>query len=147
MKSNYFWNSTLKGLSRVGDVYIPQTGEFPSFSQLGCIEMIDEMAAYLPGEDVSLLNGVLTVFAVLPVRTLRWLVRVMEESLDNVGTLPSLLRLLSLGLRGLLFGCYYSGYCGQGYTGKTPLDILGYQLNRVLDEPVPASHEFVKDLA
>lgn len=133
MKSAYFSAATLRGLNRIGDVFLPANDDLPSFSELGCIEMVDEMIAYLPNEDVDLLNIVLSIFSMMPVGFLSWLVHTMENSLDKTGTLPSLLRQLNMGLRGIIFGCYYSGRSGAGYTGKTPLEIIGYQINRVED--------------
>jgi len=131
MKSQYFWNSTLKGLNRIADVLIPQDGDMPSFSQFGGIEAIDTVIAYLPAEDVSLLNYALTVFSVMPNGFLRWIVREMENALDKTGTIPSLLRQLNMGLRGIIFSCYYSGVGGAGFKGNNPLDVIGYHLNRV----------------
>jgi hypothetical protein len=131
MSSKYFWNSTLHGLNRIGDVFIPQDGEMPSFSQFGGIEAIDTVIAYLPAGDVTLLNLVLTIFAVMPTGFLRWIVREMENSLEKTGEIPSVLRQLNLGLRGIIFSCYYSGVGAAGFRGHNPLEVLGYELNRV----------------
>ncbi len=131
MKSNYFWNSTLRGLNRIGDVFIPHSDDLPSFSEFGGIEAIDTVIAYLPKEDVELLNIALTVFSIMPTGFLRWLVRTMEESLDKTGEIPSVLRQLNLGLRGIIFSCYYSGVGATSAKSSNPLDVIGYQLNRV----------------
>lgn len=131
MKSNYFWNSTLRGLNRIGDVYIPHSDDLPSFSEFGGIEAIDTVVAYLPKEDVELLNIVLTIFSVMPNGFLKWIVREMENVLDKPGGIPSLLRQLNLGLRGIIFSCYYSGVGGANPRSSNPLDVIGYQLNRV----------------
>lgn len=133
MSSDYFWNSTLKGLNRIGDVYVPQNGDLPSFSQFGGIEAIDTVIAYLPKEDVDLLNIVLTAFSVMPINFLQWIVRTMENALDKTGMVPSLLRQLNLGLRGIIFSCYYSGVGAVNFKGNNPLDVIGYHLNRVED--------------
>ena len=133
MASKYFWNSTLKGLTRIGDVFIPQNGDFPSFSQYGCIENIDTVIAYLPDEDIELLNYVLAVFSIMPTGFLKWLVTYMENSLDKKGTIPSLLRQLNMGLRGIIFALYYSESGGKTFKGNAPLDVIGYHLNRVTD--------------
>ena len=105
----------------------------PSFSQFGGIEAIDTVITYLPKEDIATLNYVLTIFSVMPASFLRWIVGQMEDALDKTGDIPSLLRQLNLGLRGIIFSCYYSGVGGAGFTGNNPLDILGYHLNRVED--------------
>ena len=112
-------------------MFIPEDDDMPSFSQFDGIANIDDVIVYLPKEDLELLNIVLPVFSVAPSGFLRWLVRTMEESLDRVGMLPAVLRQLNLGLRGIIFACYYSGNGGAGNKGSNPLDVLGYQLNRV----------------
>ena len=131
MTSKYFSVASLKGLNRIGDVFIPEDDDMPSFSQFDGIANIDDVIVYLPKEDLELLNIVLPGFSVAPSGFLRWLVRTMEESLDRVGMLPAVLRQLNLGLRGIIFACYYSGNGGAGNKGSNPLDVLGYQLNRV----------------
>lgn len=133
MTSHYFRASTLKGLNRIGDVFIPPSGDLPSFSQFGGAEHVDDVIAYLPKEDLDLLNIALTVLSVMPGGVLRWLVRTMEGSLDKTGAIPSMLRQLNMGLRGIIFACYYSGNGGAGFKGRNPLDVLGYQLNRVVE--------------
>lgn len=133
MKSQYFWNSTLKGLNRIGDVFIPHNGDLPSFSEFGGSDAIDTVIAYLPKEDIELLNIALTVFSVMPTGFLRWLVRTMENTLEKPGAIASLLRQLNLGLRGIVFSCYYSGVGAPTLRSNNPLDVIGYQLNRVTD--------------
>lgn len=133
MSSQYFWNTTLRGLNRIGDVFIPHSDDLPSFSEFGGVEAIDTVIAYLPKEDVVLLNIVLTTFMFMPASFLRWLVRAMEESLDKTGEIPALLRQLNLGLRGIIFSCYYSGVGGTNLKSRNPLDVIGYHLNRVED--------------
>lgn len=131
MSSKYFWKSAIKGLNRIGDVFIPQDDDMPSFSQFGGVEAIDSVIAYLPAEDVTLLNFALTIFLIMPDGFLQWLVSEMENSLEKTGEIPSVMRQLNLGLRGIVFSCYYSGVSGSGFQGNNPLDVLGYKLNRI----------------
>ncbi|MEI7847589.1 MAG: hypothetical protein WCK35_17435 [Chloroflexota bacterium] len=131
MTSKYFWTSTIKGLNRIGDVFIPQDSNLPSFSQFNGVEHVDDMIAFLPVDDLQLLNIALTVLSVMPDGFLKWLVSTMEEALDKTGSIPSILRQLNLGLRGIIFSCYYSGKAGSDFRGENPLDVLGYHLNRV----------------
>ena len=35
MQSDYFKPAALKGLNRIGDVFIPRAGDLPSFSEFG----------------------------------------------------------------------------------------------------------------
>ena len=133
MTSAYFKPAALKGLNRIGDALIPHGDDFPSFSEFGGIEQIDSVIKYLPQDDIDLLNIVLSILAVMPNGFLNWLVRAMEDSLDKQGTLPSLFRQLNMGLRGILFACYYAEMGSASFTGSAPLDVMGYQLNRVMD--------------
>ena len=133
MTSAYFKPAALKGLSRIGDAVIPHSDDFPSFSEHGGIEHIDDVIKYLPQDDIDLLNIVLSIISVMPNSFQHWLVRTMENSLEKQGTLPSLFRQLNMGLRGILFACYYSGESGKNFTGNDPLDLMGYKLNRVTD--------------
>ena len=131
MTSQYFKPATLKGLARIGDILLPQGDDFPSFSQFGGLEQIDDVICYLPKDDIDLLNIVLSILSVMPESFLRWLVRTMEDSLDKQGTLPTLFRQLNMGLRGIIFSCYYAGDGGEKFNGNTPLQVMGYELNRV----------------
>ena len=133
MMSKYFNNSALQGLNRIGDLLIPPNADLPAFSESGAAQHVDDLLAYAPREDVSLLNTVLGVVKVLPLSSLSWLVRRMETSNQDEGALGSLFRQLNFGLRGIIFSLYYGGKAGAGAAGKTPLEVLGYDLRRVED--------------
>jgi len=133
VQSNYLKPAALKGLNRIGDVLIPRSGDLPSFSEFGGIEHIDDVIAYAPKEDIAILNLVLKIFSFLPQRTLRWAADQMVGAWYKDGALAALLRELNIGLKGILFSCYYSGKAGSRYAGKNPLDVIGYSVNRVED--------------
>jgi len=131
MISKYFNHSALQGLNRIGDLFIPGDAELPSFSASSSVDHVDDLLAYAPPDDVSLLNTVLGVVRLLPASTLGWLMRRMETSNVDEGALGGLLRQLNFGLRGIIFSLYYGGKAGAGNAGKTPLDVIGYDLRRV----------------
>ena len=131
MDSKFFNSSALQGLNRIGDLLIPQNADFPAFSESGAAQNVDDLLEYALAEDVSLLNTVLGVMHLLPESTLNWLVRRMETSNRDQGALSSLLRQLNFGLRGIIFSLYYGGKAGFGESGKTPLEVIGYDLKRV----------------
>lgn len=133
MTSQYLSKSALKAINRIGDMMIPRNGEFPSFSEAGGIEHIDELVAYAPAADIKDLNLLLTILAFMPNFVLRWLVGKLETALESDGPLSSLFRQLDIGLRGLIFSCYYTEKLGSNYTGPHPLDIIGFDLERVED--------------
>jgi len=133
MQSNYFKPAALKGLNRIGDVFIPGEGDLPSFSEFDGIEHIDDVIAYTPEEDIASLNTVLSIFSILPEGMLHWAADQMVTASHRDGLLDGLLRQLNIGLKGILFSCYYSGKGGSNFAGKNPLDIIGYAVNRVMD--------------
>ena len=133
MQSNYFNPSALKGLKRIGDIFIPRGDDLPSFSEYGGIEHVDDIVAYTPEEDVANLNMVFSIFSILPEGMLRWTADQMVAASYRDGFLDALLRQLYIGLKGILFSCYYSGKSGSNYSGKNPMDVIGYSVNRVID--------------
>lgn len=133
MKSDYLSNAGLRALVRIGDVLCPGDDEFPSYSETGCIEHVDRMLATVPEADMKDLNLLLSVLSIKPTFVLRWLVRNMAESHGSNGMLSSLFRMLDFGLRGIIFGTYYSGFVGADYKGKKPFEVIGFEVNRVSD--------------
>ena len=133
MTSKYLSNSALKAINRLGDLMIPRNGEFPSFSDVGGLEYIDDLVSYAPPADIKDLNLLLTILAFMPTFVLRWLLGRMEKSMESTGPLSSLFRMLDVGLRGLIFSCYYTEKIPASYKGKKPLDIIGFGLTRVED--------------
>ncbi len=133
MTSKYLSNSALKTINRIGDMMIPKNGEFPAFSEVGGLEYIDEIVSYAPPADIKDLNLVLTILAFMPNFVLRWLLSKMENSMESTGPLAPIFRMLDVGLRGLVFSCYYTEKIPASYKGKKPLDIIGFDLTRVED--------------
>jgi len=100
---------------------------------LGCIEIIDNMFGNAPPADVKDLNLLLSILSFMPNAVLRWLVRKMATAHGKKGALNVLFRQLDFGLRGIIFGTYYSGEAGSGYKGENPHRIVGFELNRIVD--------------
>ena len=131
--SKYFSKSSLKAIKRMGDIMIPRSEEFPSFSDTDCIECIDDFLAYTPESDLRDLNMLLTLISLLPVPLVKLLVKKMSASHKNNGGLSSLFRQIDFGMRGIIFSCYYSNKTGKNYTGKKPFEVIDYHLSRIID--------------
>lgn len=123
--------SAQKALSRFGDKLAPRNGDFPSWTELGCIEFVDEALEYVPKDDLKDLNMLLGILAPMPNFVYSWLIRKMGGSHDKNGMLSSLFRQLDLAIKGLVLSTYYSGKQGKGYKGKTPLEVIDYQTTRM----------------
>lgn len=129
--SKLFSKTALNGLNRIGDIMIPKNGEFPSYSESYCIEYVDDVAGYAPENDIKDLGMLLSILSFMPGFVLSWLVKSMSESHQKNGGLSDTFRLLDFGLKGIILGTYYSGKVGKDYKGKSPLDLIGFSINRI----------------
>ncbi len=136
-RSEIFTERQLRAMERIGDILLPRTEEMPSFSETGCIEHIDHVARHAPEKDIQDLKGVLTILSFTPTFKLRWLVGYMCNADEWFEPAASLLRMLNIGLRGLICGCYYSGRTGKEYTGPSPLERIGFSINKAPRDGVP----------
>jgi hypothetical protein len=131
--SQHISNQAIKGLSKIGDIFLPGNEEFPKYSEVAGTYFVNDMVQYAPEEDLASLNLVLIIFSFLPKFVLRWLVNKMGEATakGNEGMIPTTLRQLDLGLRGILYATYYGEFTNPEYKGKTPVQLMDYQVNRV----------------
>lgn len=126
--SKYLTLRQTRGLEKLGDAYLPGDDELPSFSALGCAEHVDEVLDYLPADDRNSLKLLLGLLSITPRFKLVWLAKLLERSHNLPGPLGGGLRFLRMGLKGLVLTLYYSGKTGANYQGRTPLDVLGYDV-------------------
>ncbi len=132
---NKFSNRAIKGICKAGDVYLPQNGEFPKYSDVGGTQFLDMMIENAPPKDIKALNLAMAIISFLPNFMVAWLVNWFASATKSSsnGIIASNLRQLHMGLRGLVYGTYYSELINPNYKGKTPLELLDYSINRVED--------------
>jgi len=133
MKSVYFSNRALKTFNRFGDILLPKDGDFPSFSEYGGIEHVDKIVAYAPESDISDLNTVFGILSFMPNFVLKFVIILCANAATKNGPIAPLLRQLNMGIRGIIFACYYAERPGKQFNGKDPIDIIGYDMQRVVD--------------
>ncbi|MEK7433741.1 MAG: hypothetical protein AABZ74_11460 [Cyanobacteriota bacterium] len=121
----------IQSVRKLGDIMIPQSSEFPSFSQLGCIEYIDNILEYTDKQDQEDLKTLLTALSLMPDNILEKIVNFIASPDVLPEALAKTARLVDTALRGIIFALYYSGHKGENYVGKNPLEIIGYEINRV----------------
>lgn len=129
MNSRFLNETQIRGLDKLGDVYFPGDGEFPSFSACGCVEHVDIALEGLPEDDRGSLKMLLSIVGMAPVGLARLLVRMAEGGAKWPGPLGVGMRFLRLGLRGVVTSLYYSGETGSGYAGRSTLDAIGYEVS------------------
>lgn len=133
--ANFFSTRATKGLIKIGNIYCPENGDFPAYEKIAGTWKLNDLAANVPEDDFNSLNLVLAIFSFLPKFILVWLVGLFQQAQYNPsdGIIPSTLRQLNIGLRGLCYSTYYSEFHNPQYKGKKPLEIIDYKLNRVTE--------------
>ena len=126
--SKHLNDSQIHALVKVGDCLAPGDEDLPSFSQLGCVEWIDHLLDPMSAADLKDLKLLLSILSLFPAVLMRALMRFLEFSPSVPGPLGAPLRLIRLGMRGLVMSLYYSGFAGKQYIGKTPLELIGYKV-------------------
>lgn len=117
-----------QGVQKLGDFMIPGTDRLPKFSKTGCAEHIDRILNFMPALDLKDLKMFLSILGRSPnaLIVMIWpFFRLMSLFPHPLGT-P--FRKLLLGTKGLIMSLYYSGSTSASYTGKKPLDCLGYSV-------------------
>lgn len=119
----------LTALNRIGELMFPANGEFPGFAELGCIQHIDLLVENAPKDDIALLKMVFGVLYYKPQFVYRFILWLMRTANSWPEPFASLFRTMDMGLRGMIVSLYYSGLKGQDFKGKTPLELIGYEVN------------------
>ncbi len=116
MNSRYLNSRALTGLSRLGDVMLPGGEGMPRFSATGCLEHLDTLLQASHPDDVRDLGRLLWLVSLAPSVMLRGLLRLLDRAEQLPAPLAGGLRLLNVGLKGVILSLYYSGLTGTYYT-------------------------------
>ncbi len=88
----------------------------------------------MPDDDLRGLQGVLSAASFLPRFLVAGLLHWLEAGLWPPGPWAPPLRVVRLGLRGIVFSLYYSGGSGPSYDGPGPLDVLSYRFGIAVED-------------
>ncbi len=122
MTTQHLTSGQLAGLTRLGDVLVPGDGELPRFSATGAAEHADRVLAFLNKGDRDGIRLLLAASRFLPKPVLRGIFRLTGAQRRFPDWLGRPLRLLELGLKGLVMTLYYSDVGA----GASILDTLGW---------------------
>lgn len=103
-----------KGLRRLGDATIPGDGDLPSFSEAGNAADIGRMLPYMNEADRSSLLGLLGVCAFLPRFAIRGILFATTRWRRAPEPLAGLLRMMNIGIKGVVHSLYWSDTAGRG---------------------------------
>lgn len=133
MKSN-LTKRQIKGLCKLGDIYVPGDDTLPSFTNLGCAEHYAKILDHMDKSDLYGIYLLLWLFSFMPKNILSPLVKLIEHSQTSTRPGAPVLRLLRAAVRGLVFTLYYSGYSGKGNNQPAPFEVLSYDVGVYVDD-------------
>jgi hypothetical protein len=110
----------LAAVETIGDRMIEGDAELPGFSASGCVSEIDRILDYMPAQDLADLKLLLTLLSFLPAPVVGAFLGFLERGGASDGAVWGILRLIRIGLRGLIMTLYYGS---SGVTEK-----IGYRV-------------------
>ena len=120
MNSKHLSALQIQGVEKLGETMFPASDGIPSFRETQCARHLDRILDYMPAQDLKDLGMLLGLIAILP----GFLVRFFVWSLEKLSVLPTpiggLVRMIRLGLRGLIMSLYYGD--------PSVLKLLGYEV-------------------
>jgi aldehyde dehydrogenase (NAD+) len=115
----------MAGLAKLGDVMIPGDGDLPSFSASGCARHVDRMLPFMNESDRRGVVALLSALRFLPRPAVRAVVWLADRHRSVPEPLAAVLRLLNIGVKGVVMTLYYSGiddagavHAGLGWDAK-----------------------------
>jgi acyl-CoA reductase-like NAD-dependent aldehyde dehydrogenase len=124
----------MKGVLKTGDVIIPGDGDFPRFSDTDFHFQIDRMLEYLPEDDRDGLCLLMGFFAYTPKVFIKLLL-LMTDLHDKVPWfLGAPLRMILIGVKGLIFTLYYSNLEDKNNYGQKIHDLIDWDTKIVMNE-------------
>lgn len=126
MNTRYLNSLQIYGLLKLGDVIIPGDEHLPKFSATTFYKDADRMMHYLPKEDLSGLKLLLTIFAFTPSIFIILILKLTELKNSVPKTIAIPLRMISVGLKGIIFTLYYSKLEDSKQYGRKIMETLDY---------------------
>ena len=107
MISKHLNDRQINGLLKLGDVVVPGDGVLPGFSETTFVNEIDRMFDYLSDEDREGVAMLLLVFNFIPKFCISWILS-LSEMVKGTNIISANLRMLNIGLKGIILTLYYS---------------------------------------
>lgn len=128
-QSQFFNRRQLKTVERIGDLIIPGDSLFPSFSQTGCIQYIDQLMEVSEPADVRDLALLMTLVSFVPSFAIHRLLLLIQQQHRLPNFIGGPMRLLQIALQGVVMSLYYSNKTAENYQGTKVFDVIDYHVN------------------
>lgn len=139
MTSSLYNHRQLAALSRLGDILIPHSEDFPAFSQVGCIDHIDAVMQPAKPQDIKDFGRLLSVLYYVPDFLLVGLIKLAVNANRMPEFVAPILRQLDIAIRGVVFTLYYANVVAEDYQGRQPYDAIDYHVHCAPDDKLADS--------
>jgi acyl-CoA reductase-like NAD-dependent aldehyde dehydrogenase len=153
MSSKHLSENQLEGIVKVGNIIIPGDNDFPSFENAKVLDQIDRMLDYMTEEDRDGLSFLMGMFSYFPNFLIRFIINLAENNKKYPNIIGTPLRLIQMGVKGLIFTLYYSDLDEGNIIHKNinwntqikmkPEDENTVEANLQLENPSPAEIEYI----
>ncbi|OUS31261.1 hypothetical protein A9Q99_04500 [Gammaproteobacteria bacterium 45_16_T64] len=126
--SEYYTRKQLNGLNKLGDIVVPRNGSYPSFSDTGCCEYIDEVMTPADTGDIAAFGYLLLGFNYAPTSLITLILWLANNAERMPGLIAPPFRMLNISLRGVIYSLYYSNKTHSSYTGPLVHDVIDYNV-------------------
>jgi hypothetical protein len=107
MSSKHLGSLQIAAINKVGDVLVPGAAGFPKFSSSGVVKQVDRLLDHMPPGDLGDLKVLLTILGFFPPFMIAAVMRLLEWAPRIPGPIGAVLRLVRLGLRGIIMSLYF----------------------------------------
>lgn len=128
ISSKHLSATQLQALERLGDIYLPGTEKMPSFTASGSLAQIDVVLEGVHEDDLTGLGWLLLILRWMPALLLRLMLKAVDRHHRFPPPFAGILRLLNLGLKGVVMSLYYSGLA-QGETRSGVHEAMQFELH------------------
>jgi acyl-CoA reductase-like NAD-dependent aldehyde dehydrogenase len=108
MSSKHFSENQLKAVLKLGNIIIPGDEKLPSFENSKVINQLDRMLDYMNKDDLEGISSLMTFFYYFPAFLIKWILLLSEKNQQFPHFIGAPLRMVQLGLKGIIFSLYYS---------------------------------------
>ena len=138
MSSRFLNEKEMKGFLKTCDILLPGVEGLPRFSHTGFNAYLDDVLEEAPESDVKDLKMLFGIFSWLPSLFIRFILVLSEKSEIGPAFWQTNMRLINIGLKGIIFSLYYSRLPDHQNHGAQIFEQIGYrtQIPGLLEEEV-----------
>ncbi|MDH5581563.1 MAG: aldehyde dehydrogenase family protein, partial [Bdellovibrionales bacterium] len=127
MSSRFLNEKELKGFLKTADILLPGEGELPRFGQTDFSRYIDDILEEATATDVQDLKMLFGIFYWIPSFFIRIILVVSEKSDFGPRFWQLNMRLINIGLKGIIYSLYYSRLPDADKNGERIFNMIGWE--------------------